>query len=183
MQCAVTHRKKSNTRIFLQRLAQDNVHSKQHMRSLFRELRWALFLRQPHFQYKCNILEEAWGIKEDKCITFQPSIRSCTFLPLLKANYPDVVRQLDSVFVGPFRHNYSILKSFVQAQMSISLLHIYIFFPGITTCPCSYAQVWTSLASPVSFSLQVLYGKIWYKIKGKNKGGQKVRCGVRKKKC
>lgn len=84
MQCAVTHRKEKEHKNFPPVLgSQDNVHSKQHLGSLLRALRCALFLSS--CTCSKNVIFQGKGTRE-KGSEASAFCCSCTLSPALKAS-------------------------------------------------------------------------------------------------
>lgn len=115
--------------------SQDNVHSKQHIRSLFRELKCTLFLCSKNviFQRKC--------VREKGRKTHHFVIEYCTFY-IFTSSQSKLPQMGEAVGLNlcPFQLNYCILKSFIEAQMSIPQLHSCTsaqhYYPSLKLCRC-----------------------------------------------
>lgn len=93
MQCAVTHRKEKEHKNFPPVFcSQDNVHSKQHLRSLLRELRCALFLCSHTFGKNVIFQRKTMRQKGREAYRFLTEHYGCTLSsPVLKASYSQEV--------------------------------------------------------------------------------------------
>lgn len=140
MQCAVTHRKEKEHKNFPPVLgSQDNVHSKQHLGSLLRALRCALFLSS--CTCSKNVIFQGKGTRE-KGSEASAFCCSCTLYLLLKQAAPG--------------------KSCTCAQVSTLLLHI---CTSSQHCYLSL-QLGKGMISPTSPSLpflQFFCGRICFK--------------------
>lgn len=84
MKCAVTHRKEKEHKNFpLLLSSQDNVHSKQHLGSLLRALRCALFISSHTCSKKCNVPGKGHEGERERSFCF---CQSCTLSPVLETS-------------------------------------------------------------------------------------------------
>lgn len=92
MQCAVTHSKEKEHKNFPPVFcSQDIVHSKQHLRSLLRELRCALFLCSHTFSKNVIFQRKSVRDKGREDYHFLTECYGCTLSPVLKASYSQEV--------------------------------------------------------------------------------------------